>query len=266
MRKLNSMVVCWTLTLFLAGDRCFGQTVETKAPAAGNTNPASEQDWHVNGTLYLWLPGIHGQLNAFDRNLGFKASPGDLLSNVDFGLMGLAAIQHKRLVIIPDLVWTRLSTTKARDAQFPLSPGFSAEVKFTQVVVTPEVGYRLIDDPKIKIEGLTGFRFWHLGTAVSPGRLPSRSRSNNWADPLVGARIQVPLSEKLMAVIWGDVGGWGVGSQLDYQIVGALSYKINPNWALAAGWRYLFIDYSQDLFHWQIAQSGIVLGVTHSLK
>src|SRR5262249_32493776 len=196
-------------------------------------------------------PGIHGQLNAFDSNLGFKASPGDLLSNVDFGLMGLAAIQHKRVVIIPDLVWTRLSTTKTRDAQFPLSPGFSAEVKFTQVVVTPELGYRLIDDPKIKIDGLTGFRFWHLGTTVSPARLLSRSRSNNWADPLVGARIQVPLSDRLTAMIWGDAGGWGAGSQTDYQIVGAFSYKIRPEWALAVGWRYLFIDYSQDLFHWQ---------------
>ena len=53
----------------------------------------------------------------------------------------------------------------------------------------------------------------------------------------------MPLSPKLVVNILGDVGGWGAGSQLDYQIAGILGYKWTPKWTLQAGWRYLDVDY-----------------------
>ena len=82
----------------------------------------------------------------------------------------------------------------------------------------------------------------------------------------MGARIQFPLSPKVLATIWGDVGGWGAGSQLDYQIVGALSYKFKPKWAMGVAWRYLFMEYSKNQFTTQLAESGIVLGVTYIIS
>jgi hypothetical protein len=65
--------------------------------------------------------------------------------------------------------------------------------------------------------------------------------------------------------IAGDVGGWGVGSQLDYQVVGALGYKIKPKWTLQAGYRYLDVNYrSKTVF--DVVMSGAFVGVSISLK
>jgi opacity protein-like surface antigen len=84
----------------------------------------------------------------------------------------------------------------------------------------------------------------------------------NWLDPLAGARIKFPISHKLTAAIQGDAGGWGVGSHLAYQMLGAISYRIKPRWALDAGWRYICTDYSSGQIHSRVAQSGIVIGLT----
>jgi hypothetical protein len=83
---------------------------------------------------------------------------------------------------------------------------------------------------------------------------------------MVGARVTIPLSRNMVATIAGDVGGWGAGSQLDDQMVGAISYKIKPKLTLDAAWRYLYLDYGTYPFNTQLAISGPVVGVTYSWK
>jgi hypothetical protein len=72
-----------------------------------------------------------------------------------------------------------------------------------------------------------------------------------------------------VATIAGDVGGWGTGSQIEYQIAGVLGYKLKPSMTLQAGYRYLYFDYEkggQANAVVKTALSGIILGVTLNLK
>ena len=200
------------------------------------------------------------------RTVSVHASPADLLSNFRFGLMGTTEVSRKGFVATIDMVWARLGDTKALP---PTRLGAtSADFKADLFILTPKIGYRLINREKIKIDALTGFRYWHLGQTLefSPSRLGlSFNGSQNWADPLVGGRIEVPLSPKLAVSIFGDVGGWGAGSQLDYQIGGILGYKWKPKWTLQAGWRYLDVDYRGATIY-DAATSGVAIGVTYSMK
>ena len=66
-------------------------------------------------------------------------------------------------------------------------------------------------------------------------------------------------------IIGGYVGGWGTGSQLDYQVFGALGYKIKPTLTLEAGYRYLDVNYRSTAI-FDAAMSGVILGVTINLK
>jgi imidazolonepropionase-like amidohydrolase len=233
------------------------------------TARSSEGAWEIDGTLYFWLQGIHGNVDALGQSIGFRASPKDLASYANFGLQGLVEARYKRLILANDVLWTPLTVSKSEGSVFPLPPGFTATVKYTPVVLTHEVGYRLIDSARITVDGFTGVRHWHLGAALSITPSPdgsSHEGSSNWADPLAGARIQVPITSKLRATIWGDAGGWGAGSQMDYQMVGGLRYQLKPRWALDAAWRYLYDDYRQDQLHTRTAQSGLLLGVTYRIK
>src|SRR3954449_417060 len=80
------------------------------APPSAVPNP--DPSWQVGFTLYLWFPGMHGTSGARGRNVDFRASAGDLLSNFRFGLMGALDAQRGRFVILGDLMWVRLRATK----------------------------------------------------------------------------------------------------------------------------------------------------------
>src|SRR4029077_17720022 len=141
------------------------------------------------------------------RTLSVHASPADLLSNFRFGLMGTTVVSRKRFVAPIDVIWARLGDDKALP---PTALGAtSADFKASLFILTPKLGYRLINQKKIKIDALTGFRYWHLGQTLefNPSRLGLNfNSSQNWVDPLVGGRIQLPLSAKLGVTIFGDVG------------------------------------------------------------
>jgi hypothetical protein len=236
-------------------------------PQAGPTVP--DNAWHFAVSPYIWFPGVHGTVVGPRGNgLSFRASPGDLLSNARFGLMGAVEARRKRVLVSGDLLWVRLEADKA--IPFSGLRATSANIKGTEFFLTPKIGIRVIDNEKIKINALTGFRYWHLGESLNfnPSILGlTFSGSQNFVDPLVGGRIEAALSPKIVVNVLGDVGGWGTGSQLEYQFAGLLGYRIKPAWTLQAGYRYLFIDYrTSRAFIFNATTSGVAFGVTLSLK
>ena len=250
-----------------------GKLTFTEAPIgdgqSAGTSPsttAADDGWHFVVAPYLWLTGVHGTVGALGREVGVHASAADLLSHFRFGLMGTVEADHKRIVLPLDIIWARLGDNQA--LPFPNLPPTTAEVKVDLFILTPKVGYRLVNQEKLKIDALTGFRYWHVGQNLqfSPSRLGLNfSGSQNWVDPLVGGRILGALTPKVSLIIGGYVGGWGTGSQLEYEAFGALGYKIKPKWTLQAGYRYLDVNYrSTTIF--DVAMSGAALGLTINLK
>jgi hypothetical protein len=233
--------------------------------AAAASASAADSGWHLTVSPYLWFPGVHGTVGAFNRDASVHASPADLLSHFRFGLMGLVEPRYNRWVLPIDVMWVRLGANNT----LANLPNVTANVKGSEFILTPKVGYRIVNQEKLKIDALTGFRYWHFGQNLSfnPSLLGLNfSASQNWVDPLVGGKIEGALSPRFSVTVAGDVGGWGVGSQLDYQIVGAMGYKIKPNLTLAAGYRYLYVDYRNGGSVADLVTSGVFLGLSIALK
>jgi hypothetical protein len=242
-------------------------------PAASSPPQAVEAGaddaWHFAWNGYLWLPGVHGTVVApGGRGLGFRASPGDLLSNARFGLMGAVEARRNRIVTSIDILWIRLEDDKA--LPFPRLSAISANMKATEFLLTPKIGFRVINEEKIKIDALAGFRYWYLGENLkfNPSLLGLNfSGSQDFVDPVVGGRIQVALSPKIVVNILGDVGGWDTGSHLEYQVAGVLGYRIKPKWTLQAGYRYLNIDKTSSRgLVFNATTAGVVFGMTRTFR
>jgi len=240
------------------------ETQSTDKTTSQKTSAGTDGAWHLVVSPYLWFPGVHGTLGLRERTVSIHASPGDLLSNFRIGLMGTADLRHRRLVLPVDMIWIRLGDDKA--LPFPGLGQSSAEVRASQSVLTPKIGYRVVDRDALKVDALTGFRYWHVGQNLqfSPSGIEF-SGSLNWVDPLVGGRILAALSPKVTVTIAGDVGGWGAGSELDYQLAGLLGYRIKPSWTLQAGYRYLYVNYRSGII-FDAATSGVMFGVSLNLK
>jgi len=240
------------------------QTQSTGKTTSQKAATGADGTWHLIVSPYLWFPGVHGTLGFRERTVSIHASPGDLLSNFRIGLMGAADLRHKRLLLPVDMIWIRLGDDKA--LPFPGLGESSADVRASQFILTPKIGYRVVDRDALKVDAFTGFRYWHVGQNLQFNPSGTEfSGSLNWVDPLIGGRIQAALSPKVSVTIAGDVGGWGAGSEMNYQVAGLLGYRIKPSWTLQAGYRYLYVNYRSSII-FDAATSGVMFGASVNLK
>jgi hypothetical protein len=64
---------------------------------------------------------------------------------------------------------------------------------------------------------------------LNPGLLPRRiiTRDASWADPLIAARYHRELGNGFGVTGYADVGGFGAGADLDWQLLGTVDYAYN---------------------------------------
>jgi hypothetical protein len=242
------------------------QDQTTPSPAPQKVDTSDDDKWHFVIAPYLWFPGISGTVGALGHDASVHVSPTDVLGYFNFGIMGAVQAQRNRLLIPVDYMFVRLGDNKA----LPLTDlgATSINVKITESILTPKVGYRFADTEKWKADALFGIRYWHLGQTITVNPLNvGVSPSVNWVDYNLGMRVTGALTPKVMVTGFADEGAGG--SRLDYQLGGLFGYKVKPTIALELGWRYLYVDYhggSDKRFVFNVHQSGPILGITWDVK
>ena len=245
--------------------------------AGGAANPAnaapqeigltSDNQWHIDFSPYLWFAGMHGTVGVANRQASVHVSAGDLLSNLNVGLMAFTEVRRNRLLFPVDMVWVRLSDSSALPV--PTSQAVSANIRIGQFILTPKVGVRLIGvEGKFSFDALAGFRYWHQGQNFQFNPSPlglNLTTSQSWADPVVGGRMQLAISPNAFVSVAGDAGGFGINAKIDYQVVGLLGYRFKPRWTAQVGYRYLDVDYRRGTI-FDVAQAGVIAGVTFAIK
>jgi len=229
---------------------------------------ASTNDgWHIAITPYIWFAGVHGTVGALGRDASVHASFGDIFDYLNIGAMGVLEPRYKRVLMPVDFMWMKLSDNHSLPVNVVAT---SIKAQMTETMLTPKIGYRIADGKRVKVDALFGFRYWHLTTdfTLQPVQLRGGfSQSASWADAVAGGRIQAALSPKAFVLVAGDAGG--ADSRLDYQIEGALGYKISRKFALLVGYRYLHVNYRPNgnaQFVYDVYMPGLVLGATFDIK
>ena len=255
------------LGLFLAtADVAMAQSSPQSSGTPSTTGTqAADDGWHVSVTPYLWFAGVHGTVGALGQTTSVHASFSDIFQYFNIGFMGAVEARKRRFLLNTDLMWMKLSDDKG----LPINEvGVqSIKSKTNQFLLTPKVGYRLVDQQKIKVDALVGLRYWHLGQSLSfePTLFGGVSGSANWVDVVAGAKMEFPLSTKASVTLLGDAGGGGANS--DYQVAGLLGYKLGQKWVPLGGYRYLDVDYrGGHASIYDMAETGVLLGATYNFK
>ena len=242
-------------------------TAQSGQDRSGKTESPSpsEQGWHVDVTPYLWFAGVHGTAGVLGHEVSVHADAADVLSNFNIGFMGVVEPRYNRVIFPVDFMWVKLTDNNA----LPFDEGATtAKAEFNQTILTPGLGYRILDSDKIKIDGKIGIRYWHLSSSLSLHPSTSAngfSSTADWADGVIGGKIVMRISRKLNVTIGGDAGGGTARS--DYQAYGLLGVRVSKKWTLHAGYRYMSIDYRpQTTFIYDMNMSGMLLGATWSVK
>jgi opacity protein-like surface antigen len=103
-------------------------------------------------------------------------------------------------------------------------------------------------------------------TGPGAGGNRAASKGDSWTDPVVGITARYPINDTWSLGVRGDVGGFGIGSELTWQMMASVNWKVRDNLEVVAGYRYLDADYEDgsgtDLFKYDMVTSGPGIGVS----
>ena len=247
--------------------RLFRKSVVPTLALAMLASPAAAQEWKFSVTPYLWAAGLEGDIGALPNlpTAEVDLSFGDVLEELDGAIMVKAEAQRGRLGLVIDVCYVK--TDSSTDDVTIRDPRFTGVTLGNELLTATLAGaWRAVDEPQYSIDFVGGVRFSKvspdLALIVQDTVVRRANPDASWFDPVIGARTSVQLSPRWSLAAYGDVGGFGVSSDLTYQVLATASYAFNDRWALSAGWRHYGVDYEEDGSVYDVAQSGPIMGVT----
>lgn len=236
------------------------------ASSLAAAQPASSGDsgWEFAVTPYLWAAGTKVKIETPQgENVKVDESFFDILDDLKFAFMGAFEAKHGRFVSVQDLMY--LSLGSSADGHIGPIP-IEADVDEKLLTTSHLFGYRVVDNGPMFVDLFAGGRITSIKVDLDidlPLQSFHRSSKKTQFGPMIASRARFPLSDKWGIGVYGDLGGFGVGADLSWQLLGTVQYDISDRWRLLAGWRHFYAKQSKNDFDVHIKLDGPILGVTY---
>ena len=262
MRKEFLIHAVLAALIFVPGPQAFGQEATAEATQSAEPPAWAKSPWSVQLTAYLWMASMSGDVGVgglppAEIDVDFD----EIFSHIDWfppPIMLTGEVRYDRVAFLSDFIYIGLEGDKTSSV-LPLK----AEADLKQMIWTFGGSYRVVEDSPITLDLLAGARLWMLDadlTLTSPLNVRQGGRSESWIDPIVGIAGQIKLGGGFALRAEGDVGGFGLGADLDWQVLGTLQYQLDESITLEAGYRYLSVDFDDGRFLYDVALQGPIIG------
>jgi len=229
------------------------------APSSARAQGAASDSWKITVAPYVFGSGMTGTTAIAGQELDVDMSFGDILSNLQFGAMGLVVARKGNWGIGGDAIWMSLGA----NATAPGPVGVTGSVDFNEGAFS-FYGLRRLNP----IADLTfGGRIDTLQGTLRINGLNQRTidGSKTWFDPVVGVMLHTPAGgSRWHAQVLAEIGGFGVGSTFTWQLFPTVGVDLSKRSSLEFGYRLLDIDYSSGegltLFKYDVLAHGPVVG------
>lgn len=236
-------------------------SVPAGARAADLPPVPDTSDWKFTVALYGWGAGLSGDVGVFGlpaQNIDLPFS--DVVQSLEFAFMGLAEARKGRFMMGIDATYTNVGDTVKSPVPNPYIE--KVDATNTALMLTGIMGYGIYDTDMARLDLVAGARLWSVNNdfEVKGGLLDGVSKSDGatWVDPLVGAKLRLNPLPNVYIASWAMIGGFGVGSDLMWDLMGGAGYDFNDHFSLFAGYRATSVDYSNDGFVYDVVEQGPV--------
>jgi opacity protein-like surface antigen len=218
--------------------------------------------WQFGADVYLWMASIGGKTAGGDN---IDVSFSDLLSKLKFGFMGVLQARNGKWHFSTDVLYMKLEADNSGQLTVPDGSQLkvNSTVKVAAWVVTPAVGYSVIDTEQVRMEVLAGARYLYLNPELElqvPG-VGSRNISDSgdvW-DGIAGIRGEVNLSKNWYVPYYLDLGAGN--SEFTWQAAAGVGYRINKAVEVVATYRYLEWQFKDNKVLDNLHFSGPLVGL-----
>lgn len=253
---IKTIAMGMTMAPLYAGDADALIPLSTPSSSSGD-------EWEFVFTPYGWAAGLDGTVGIGNATAEMDLSFSDILDDLQIGAMGHFEARKGRWAFLFDGLWLKLED--GADTPGPLFGG--ADVEVEELRLAGLLSYRVLEGPTT-IDLLAGASYFSIEADLElvPGRLAGRKvgTSADWVDPVVGFHLRHELSEQWFTMLRGEIGGFGAGSDLTWQVMGGVGYRTSDTTSVFLGYRHLAIDYSKHDFVFDTETSGFILGVNFS--
>ncbi|MHC4689834.1 MAG: YfaZ family outer membrane protein [Planctomycetota bacterium] len=221
--------------------------------------------WEIRLIPYYWFLEIdaegtvNGNLSSLSANVDL--SHDDIIDYLDFGAMGRIEAWKGKWGLTFDGLFLNLSADRSFKGRSGIT-NFNLDVDARIGSADFGLAYRLYEqgfanenEQVLAFEPYGGLRYMYLrekadlNVAIAGvGAIGTTlGGSEDWVEPFVGGRVIWDLNKKIAFKVRSDFGGFGIGSasDLQWQILGGVDYKLSENMTFNAGYRYVELDYSR---------------------
>ena len=242
----------------IASLEAIASSVEPKAANAG------KDGWEVMAVPYVWASGMKADISTPQgEGVDIDQSFTDILSDLKFTFMGTLLARRGRFVTVHDLIFLSMESKEDGD----IGPGLvEAEVDLRVITTTHLAGYRLVDKGPLFLDLMAGARIASIKADLDlsgPLQTVERDSSATRIGPAIASRFRMPLGESWGFELYGDLGGFGVTSDLSWQLLGTVQYAVSDHWLLGAGWRHFHAKQDKDRFKIDMTMSGPFLAAAY---
>ena len=278
-----------------------GDPPPPRRQGATGLSAGADKDWWFGASLYVWMQGTQGTVRDGDTNIRLDATFLDYLDIADgFGaFFGRFEARKRRFGAYVDVTYgvfdidIDVGPVTSGAVTVPRVTGeFSATQAYTDFVgfyrayersfgEAPRDGYRRGRED-LSVDLLVGARYTHfkseldlsangpLTIKVGPIEITRTlpgvkiEDTTDLVDPIVGGRVIYDLSKDITLTASGDVGGFGVSSDITWSALGLVDYRFDmfgqPT-DFYVGYRALHIRYGDGGFKYDVTALGPVFGL-----
>lgn len=217
-------------------------TAATPVFAAGS---GSSSEWEYIADIYFWGPQMNIRTTGGQEvEIPFY----QILNDLNFAAMTEFGARNEKWSILADVIYMNLN--QKNDPGYHTLPdgtevSSSNNVKMKSWIVTPTVGYALLNSDAARVEVLGGLRYLWLNLGieidVNDTVVFNKSSTESFWDGIIGMRADINLNEKWYLPLYFDIG-WG-DSKNTWQASAGIGYHFS-RFDTALTYRYL--DYEFD--------------------
>ena len=214
---------------------------------------AEKNAWSYAITPYAWLAGLNGSVAVGSVKVPLNESFSDILDKVEFGMMLGVEARNDSWGVFGDFTFADLEDEESATLG-------TVNTNIRQWLVSCGGFYRVKKGDRVQLDLGAGVRY--MDTSINIMRpLATSSGSSTWIDPILVARLRYQTTGKISFTLTGDIGGFGIESELVWQVTGSIGYDISESMTLLLSYRRLDYEYVDDITY-DLATSGLGFGMS----
>ena len=268
------VLVVGLMTSFLAGS------------ALAQTDANIEEDYAAKANEWRFIVSPYALLAAQSTDVGgeqLRQSFDDLSSMTNFGFQLAATAMYREWILTADGTFADLGAEQDRGS-------LELDLDLEQVILDLRLGYLVLDrvddaDEADVVRGWAlevnaGAKYWRndigleyrLAVGDRPPLIEGRlDETQDWWDPMLGAKARIILSRKVLLGLSASGGGFGIGDASDYSwdFVYTNTFKVSRLLLITAGYRCFQYKRTEgegdDELETRVSVIGPLLGVSFVL-